>query len=78
MNSHLQRKSNKFAKEVEYFQAKLNIIVMHYNFIKPHGTLSKNQDKSYTPRTPALVAGIVTENWEINDAIAKPMKYIKI
>ena len=78
MNSHLQRKSNKFAKEVEYFQAKLNIIVMHYNFIKHHGTLSKNQDKSYTPRTPALVAGIVAENWNINYALAKPMKYIKI
>ena len=78
MDSHLQRKSNKFAKEVEYFKAKLNIIVMYYNFIKPHGTLSKNQDKSYTPRTPALVAGIVAENWKINYALAKPMKYIKI
>ena len=50
---------------------------MHYNFIKPHGTLSKNQDKSYTQRTPALVAGIATENWKINDALAKSMKYIK-
>ena len=54
MNSHLQRKSIKFAKEMEYFRAKLNIIIMHYNFIKPHGTLSKNPDKSCTPRTPCF------------------------
>jgi transposase InsO family protein len=52
MNSHLQRKSMKFVKENRYFQAKLSVIVTHYNFIKPHGTLSRNQDKSYIPRTP--------------------------
>ena len=76
MNSYLQRKSIQFAKEIEYFQAKLNIIAMHYNFIKPHGTLSKNQGKSYTPRTTSLVARIVAENWNINYTLAKPMKYI--
>ena len=75
MNSHLQRKSIKFAKEIEYLRAKLNIIAMHYNFIKPHGTLSRNPDKSYTPRTPALVAGIIAENRSIGYAFAKPMKY---
>ncbi len=76
MDSHLQRKSLKFAKENQYFQAKLSIIVMHYNFIKPHGTLSRNKDKSYTPRTPALVAGIITENWSVGYALGKPMTYI--
>lgn len=76
MDSHLQRKSMKFAKENRYFQAKLSIIVMHYNFIKPHGTLSRNLDKSYTPRTPALVAGIISENWSIDYAFAKPMKRV--
>ena len=78
MDSHLQRKSNKFAKDIRYFQAKLAIIVMHYNFIKPHGTLSRNLDKSYNPRTPALVAGIISENWSIKEACGKPMKYIDI
>ena len=78
MDSHLQRKSNKFAKDIRYFQAKLSIIVMHYNFIKPHGTLSRNPDKSHTPRTPALVAGIIPENWSIKEACGKPMKYINI
>lgn len=64
-DSHLQRKSLKFAKEKKYLEAKLAIIIMHYNFIKPHGTLSKNSDKSHTPRTPVLVAGLIDENWSI-------------
>jgi hypothetical protein len=72
MDSHLQRKSMKFAKENRHFQAKLSVIMMYYNFIKPHGTLSRNRDKSYTPRTPALVTGIITENWSIDYAFRKP------
>lgn len=75
-DSHLQRKSLKFAKEKKYLNAKLAITIMHYNFIKPHGTLSKNSDKSRTPSTPALVAGIIDENWTIDYAFKKPMKYI--
>ena len=35
-DAHLQRKTLKFAKNMEYFEAKLNINMLHYNFIKPH------------------------------------------
>jgi hypothetical protein len=52
-----------------FFQAKLSIVVMYYNFIKPQGTLSWNDDKSYTPRKPALVVGIIAKNRSINDAM---------
>jgi IS1 family transposase len=65
INSHLRRESLTFAKEISYFKAKLNIVIFAYNFIKAHSTLSKNPDKSYTPRTPALAAGIIKQNWTV-------------
>jgi IS1 family transposase len=73
MNSHLRRKSLTFAKEKSYFQARLNIIIFVYNFIRPHNTLSKNPDKTRTPRTPALAAGIIEHNWTFLDAFKRPL-----
>ncbi|GHT22347.1 hypothetical protein FACS189464_0350 [Bacteroidia bacterium] len=73
MDGHLRRKSLTFAKEKPYFQARLNIIIFVYNFIKIHSTLSKNPDKSRTPRTPALCAGIISQNWTINGAFKSPI-----
>jgi len=58
-DAHLQRKTYKFSKDKTFLKAKLAIIILFYNFIKPHSTLSKNPDKTCTPRTPALMAGIV-------------------
>jgi IS1 family transposase len=72
-NSHLRRKSMTFAKEMPYFKAKINITVFVYNFIKPHNSLSKNQDKTTTPRTPALRAGIIEKNWTIDYAFNRPI-----
>jgi hypothetical protein len=72
MDAHLRRKSLTFAREKPYFEAKLGIIFI-YNFIKPHSTLSKNQDKTCTPRTPALCAGIIKQNWTIEGALKLPM-----
>jgi IS1 family transposase len=73
MDAHLRRKSLTFAKEKPYFEAKLNIIIFIYNFIKPHTTLSKNPDKTFTPHTPALCAGIIKQNRNIDDAFKLPM-----
>ena len=39
-----------------HFKARLAVIILIYNCIRPHNTLSKNPDKTRTPRTPALVA----------------------
>jgi hypothetical protein len=41
-DAHLQRKTLKFAKEMEFLEAKLNINILYYNFIKKHWSLSKN------------------------------------
>ena len=72
VNSHLRRKSLTFAKERDFFDAKIALIIYVYNFIRAHWTLSRNEDKSYTPRTPALCSGITDKVWKIEDSFIKP------
>jgi IS1 family transposase len=72
-DAHLRRKSLTFAKEMPYLKARLAVIVLMYNCVRPHGTLSKNPDKSYTPRTPALVAKLIDKNWTFESAFKKPL-----
>jgi IS1 family transposase len=69
-DAHLQRKTLKFSKNISYFEAKLNIVIMHYNFIKPHWSLSKSMKK---PVTPAMKANIVSSKWSVNDACSYPI-----
>ena len=71
--SHLRRKSLTFAKEKPHFEARLAIIVLFYNCIRAHGTLSKNTDKTRTPRTPALVAKLIEKNWTFEEAYKKTL-----
>ena len=75
-DSHLQRKTIKFAKEMSLFKAKLAIIVAYYNLVKPHYTLSKNEDKTFTPRTPAMVAKITKSPWKIENLLWTPIIHI--
>jgi IS1 family transposase len=72
-DGHLRRKSQTFAKEMPYLKARLAVIILIYNCIRPHNTLSKNPDKSRTPRTPALVAKLIEKNWTIETAFKRPM-----
>jgi IS1 family transposase len=72
-DSHIRRKSQTFAKEMPHLKARLAVIILIYNCIRPHNTLSKNPDKSRTPRTPALVANLIEKNWTINYAFRKPL-----
>jgi IS1 family transposase len=72
-NSHLRRKSQTFAKEMPHFKARMAVIVLIYNCIRAHNTLSKNPDKTRTPRTPALVAGLIVENWTVETAFKRPL-----
>ena len=72
-DSHLRRKSLTFAKEMPYFKARLAVIILIYNCIRPHNTLSKNPDKTRTPRTPALVAKLIEKNWTVETAFKRPL-----
>ena len=73
-DGHLRRKSLTFAKEMPHLKARLAVIILIYNCVRPHNTLSKNPDKTRTPRTPALVAGLIEKNWTIEIAFKFPMK----
>jgi len=73
-NGHLRRKSQTFAKEKPHMRARLAVIILVYNCIRPHNTLSKNLDKTRTPRTPALTAGLIEKNWTIKKAFKIPMR----
>jgi hypothetical protein len=68
MDANLRRKSLTFAKEMEYFGAKVSLSVYFYNFIRPHNTLSKTR----TPRTPALYAKITHCVWDVKFAFMVP------
>jgi len=72
-DSHLRRKSQTFAKEKPHLEARLAVVILMYNCIRPHNTLSKNPDKTTTPRTPALVAKLIEKNWTINSAFKRPL-----
>ena len=47
------RLTNGFSKKVENHAHAISLHFMHYNFVRPHQTLSKRV-------TPAMAAGIVT------------------
>jgi len=70
--SSLRRKSLCFAKQKRLLEARIAIVIAYYNFIKPHTTLSKNSDKTVTPRTPAQVAGITNSIWSLGYLLARP------
>jgi hypothetical protein len=73
MDANLRRKSLTFAKEMEYFDAKVGLSVYFYNFIRPHSSLiCKNPDKTRIPRTPALYAGITDRVWDVKFAFEVP------
>ena len=72
-DSHLRRKSQTFAKKMPYLKAKLAVIILMYNCIRPHNTLSKNPDKTRTPRTPALAAKLIDNNWTVQSAFSTPL-----
>ena len=57
---------------MDYFKAKLNITIFHYNFIKMHWSLSKSKGKKLTPTTPAMKENIVKDKWSIEYAFMYP------
>ena len=71
-DGNLHRRSQLFAKDVSFFRCRIAIVIAYYNFVKPHWTLSRNPDRSYTPRTPAQVNGITDAQWSIKELLCTP------
>jgi hypothetical protein len=56
------RLTNGFSKKVENLAHAVSLHYMHYNFARPHQTLTKRFGK---PTTPAMAAGVADHVWSI-------------
>lgn len=70
MDAHLRRKGQTFARALRYLKAKLAFAIAWYNFARPHGTLSRNPDRTTSPRTPAMLAGLAAHPWSIPELLS--------
>jgi len=56
------RLTNAFSKKVENHAHAVSLHFMHYNFCRPHQTLTKKAGK---PTTPAMAAGVASYPWSL-------------
>jgi IS1 family transposase len=56
------RLTNGFSKKVENLAQAVSLHYMHYNFARPHQTLTKRYGK---PTTPAMAAGVADHVWSV-------------
>ena len=58
------RLTNAFSKKAENLAAAVSLHFLHYNFARPHKTLSENR-----PTTPAMAAGIADHVWTVEEIV---------
>lgn len=63
------RLTNGFSKKAENHAHAVSLYFMHYNFCRPHTTLTKAHPRHY-PTTPAMAAGLTDRVWTIEDLLA--------
>lgn len=61
------RLTNAFSKRIEFHLYAVALHTMHYNFCKPHGTLTKKAGGVKT--TPAMAAGLADRPWSVDDLL---------
>ena len=60
------RLTNAFSKKLENHAYAVDIHFMHYNFCRPHMTLTKSHPHRY-PTTPAMAAGVTDHVWSLEE-----------
>lgn len=63
------RLTNAFSKKVEYHLYATALFFMHYNYCRPHTTLTKEHPRHYRT-TPAMAAGLADRVWKVEDILA--------
>jgi IS1 family transposase len=63
------RLTNAFSKKMENHAYAVDIHFMHYNFCRPHMTLTKQHPQHY-PTTPAMAAGVTDHVWSLEEVCA--------
>ena len=61
------RLTNAFSKKVEYHLYAVALHFMHYNYCRPHQTLTKRNRGIHT--TPAMAAGLAHRVWTVDDIL---------
>jgi IS1 family transposase len=61
------RLTNAFSKKVEFHRYAVALHFMHYNFCRPHMTLTKAKRGIHT--TPAMAAGLTNRVWTVDDLL---------
>lgn len=64
------RLTNGFSKKVEYHLYAVALHTMHYNYCRPHQTLTKERGGLKT--TPAMAAGLTDRVWTVADLLDLP------
>lgn len=62
------RLTNAFSKKLENHMHAVSLYFLHYNFVRPHTTLSKGR-KGY-PTTPAMTAGLTDHVWTVEEMLS--------
>lgn len=70
--ANLIRRTKCFSKDFTYFCYRISIASVYYNFVHPHGTLSKGKHESYRPTTPAMAKGITSRALDFKELLAIP------
>jgi IS1 family transposase len=65
-NRRFTRLTNAFSKRVEYHLYAVALHYMHYNYCRPHMTLTKAAGQ---PTTPAMAAGLAFRVWTAEDIL---------
>jgi hypothetical protein len=68
-NRRFTRLTNAFSRKVENHAYSVDIHFMHYNFCRPHTTLTKAHPYRY-PQTPAMAAGLTDHVWTLEEVCA--------
>ncbi len=68
-DAHLARKTPTAARSLRWLKAKFAICVAFYNLIRPHGTLSRGQDRVFRPKTPAMAASVTDHPWNVMELL---------
>jgi transposase-like protein/IS1 family transposase len=71
-NRRLTRLTNAFSKKWENHEAALGLYFGVYNFVRPHGTLTKRNGGLKT--TPAMEAGLTDHAWSILELLTEAAK----
>jgi hypothetical protein len=71
-DAHLYRRSQRFAKNIEYFRARVAIVIAYYNFVRPHSSLTKKTDEGKILRTPAMAYGLTEKPIDLKELLSTP------